>query len=840
MKKQNYFNRFYLDKEKDIVVTLYQENEDELEYIIETPNHHTGNLITNLAKVCKVETKTGENDMRIITGRIPASINGDNEEVYIFRLGGIKIANIYTDGIIEMKAKIPAITKTLMSQTKSYKLDIKKTIIKSYVYKKSKFRTDLHTHMNAMLPPDALIALGIKHQIRYPLYYINKLGLKITEEQSARLEMYRGEIEQRYIYSELEGKILDRKIKDETYINFADLILNNLENAEENIRKIRNSLALIKDGQAVFTNLEKLYTYRYVFAKGRESKIKIDINKKIAEKVPEKDVKNYLVRMLEDAKKGSKYENNNILKDKLLWISREYQKQGIKYIEIATTDLTKKGEKGTMFLEQVHEILPLTEAETGVSIRFLAGLRRVWLTPTEIREALDVLKALSKSPYVVGSDIIGEEINDITEFKDVIKELVEYALNEDSEYTIRIHAGENDAYKDNVVKAIECVKDAVPEGKKAPRFRVGHGLHIEDLDTVRGKEIIKEMQDIGVVLEFQLSSNVRLNNLTEITRHPIKKYLENDIKCVQGTDGFGIYGTDTFEEQIALQNLLGLDDSDFIKMRKVEDEIIENSKTYFQEKSEAFEKLLNGRTITEALLEVEEQNFKTNSENKTEIKIGANLREAKEVLKEKIISLLPQEKVPVIIAGGSFNSQGRETVLNESAKNALRELVEKLDDKKAYFVVGHKMQGYEKALIDLSKELNKKFQINAIVPKMVSEEVSNSILKNNLDGVCVSIEPEELGIYKSFNYEIFERRNSIVVAFDGNSPVANLIQEAKNGKGKSKIYVNKDAEALREKAKFLEGYVVEFDKSDSLAEKVLNDNPELRIQENNAFKKFDI
>ena len=86
MKKQNYFNRFYLDKEKDIVVTLYKENDDELEYIIETPNHHTGNLITNLAKVCKVETKTGENDMRVIKGRIPASINGDNEEVYIFRL----------------------------------------------------------------------------------------------------------------------------------------------------------------------------------------------------------------------------------------------------------------------------------------------------------------------------------------------------------------------------------------------------------------------------------------------------------------------------------------------------------------------------------------------------------------------------------------------------------------------------------------------------------------------------------------------------------------------------------------------------------------------------------
>ena len=168
------FGKFYLDKEKDIVVNLYRINEDELLYILETPNHNTGNLITNLAKLCKVETIKNENDMKIIQGKISESINGANEGVYIFRLGGIKIANIYLDGKIDVKATIPAISKTLMSQTKDYKLPIEKTIIKSYILKKCKFRTDLHTHMNANLNPDILIALGIAHQIRYPLYY-NKI-----------------------------------------------------------------------------------------------------------------------------------------------------------------------------------------------------------------------------------------------------------------------------------------------------------------------------------------------------------------------------------------------------------------------------------------------------------------------------------------------------------------------------------------------------------------------------------------------------------------------------------------------------------------------------------------
>ena len=117
--KDTLFNRFYLDKEKDIIVNLQKTNNDEITYILETPNHNTGNLITNLAKICGLQIQKNNKDMKIIIGKILASINSNNEEVYIFRLGGIKIANIYEDRI-EIKAKIPAITKTFMSQTKNY------------------------------------------------------------------------------------------------------------------------------------------------------------------------------------------------------------------------------------------------------------------------------------------------------------------------------------------------------------------------------------------------------------------------------------------------------------------------------------------------------------------------------------------------------------------------------------------------------------------------------------------------------------------------------------------------------------------------------------------------
>lgn len=833
MENSKIINKFYLDKEKDIIINLYQTNEDELTYILETPNHGTGNLITNLAKICNLKTTKNEKNMKIIKGTIPASINGDNEEVYIFRLGGIKIANIYTDGRIEIKATIPAISKTLMSQTKRYNLSIKQTLVKSYILKKAKFRTDLHTHMNANLSADCLIALGIKHQVRYPLYYIKKINLEITKEQEKEIYEQRKEVEKQFENSELQGKYLTRRIDDNTFINFADLILNNLENADENIKKIRKSLEILKDGQAVFTNLEKLYLYRYVFAKGTESQEKIKLEKEKIEKIPDKKIKEILNQMLEDSKKESPYKNNNLRQDKLLWIAREYQKQGIYYTEIADTTLTKKGIPAIELLEEIHQIMPQIEKETGVKIRFLVAIRRIPLTIIKdaktssnyLRENLNVLKAVSKSPYVVGSDFIGEEINDISELKPAIEEIVQYACNEDNGYTIRIHAGENDSLKDNVRKSIECVKQSLKAGQKMPRIRIGHGLYTAKLDSKEGQKLIQEIKEAGAVLEFQLTSNVRLNNLSNLKNHPIKKYLDNDIKCVQGTDGGGCYGTDTVDEQLAIQNLLGLSNDDFIKMRKVEDEIIEHENKYFEEKSKKFNEFLAGRTIREAILELENKIEEENKNNHIPLRINHNI-ESEKILKNKI-KKLPEDKIPIIIAGGSFNAKNRVTQTTEAGIQMLEELIQKIDNKKVYFVIGHKMEGYEKAIIDISKKLHKKFEVCAIIPKMISTEEANKLMDTAITGIRISTENEGLGIYKSFNYEIFERRSSVVIAFDGNSPVSNLIQEAKNGKGKAKIYVNEDNYNLRVKAKTLQGYVTSFKMGDNIINKILEDNIEL-------------
>ena len=166
-----YFTWFFLDNEKDIIVNLYKDL-DRMFYVLKTPNHSTGNLIRNISKICGLSLSKDEDGMLIIKGGVPCYVDGSNRESYIFKLRDTEVASIYLDGTVEVKATISAIAKTLMSQTKDFAMPVGKTIFKTYIRRELKFRADMHTHMNGNLPGDVLIALGISHQIRYPLYYV--------------------------------------------------------------------------------------------------------------------------------------------------------------------------------------------------------------------------------------------------------------------------------------------------------------------------------------------------------------------------------------------------------------------------------------------------------------------------------------------------------------------------------------------------------------------------------------------------------------------------------------------------------------------------------------------
>ncbi len=810
-----FFGRFYLDKEKDMIVSLYKEGE-EMQYVLSTPNHHSGNLITNLAALCDLPLSEDENAKLVIRGRVPCYITAYNEELYIFRMGGTKVANIYPDGRIEMKASIPSLSKTLMSQTKDYRLDIAKTIIKTYIFRECKFRTDLHTHMNANLAPDILIALGIFHQIRYPLYYIRKLGLILTAEQEEKLARRRKRTEKKYIDSGLRGKYLDRKIDDNTFINFAEFILKSPENAEYNIPRIRASLAVMKDGQAVFTNLEKVYLYRYVFTKGVPAKDRTELAD--IERIPDPDIARAVLQMQKDHA-SSVYRGNTIFQDKLLWTARSYASKGIRYAEISDTTLVKKDGAAEM-LRQVHEVMPSVMEETGVMLRFLAGIRRIPLTIVKdniapanyLMENLQVLRAVAMDPYVAGSDILGEEINDIRDIRPVIKELTEIA-EQHRAFVIRIHAGENDSLRDNVANSIQCVLDSLKTGQKVPHIRIGHGLYTSNLQSPKGRKLIQTITDNQVVLEFQITSNVRLNNLSLVERHPLKEYLAAGIPCVQGTDGGALYGTDSIDEQLALEKLLSLTREEILAMRHTEELIIRESEEAFRAKNTLWRNVSAGTEVKQFF----EDRIREVVNEREELKLRSDRLVSAEVFSEKIAEM-PPEKLPVIIAGGSFNNDRHKTGLSAAGRDLIDRLLDRGDPEKMCFVIGHELKGYEKYLVQKNRA---RFEIFAFVP-CETEPAEVKKLRDVPVRIRVAIEPSSVGIYKSIAYEIFKRRTSVLLALDGNSAAVNLMQEAKNAKKKCRIFVNPHARMISAKARSLAGYVTMLDEKEDMAGLILD------------------
>ena len=70
-----YFGKFYLDKEKDIVVTLGMD-QSVLSYTIHAINHQSDNLINNLAVISGQATRV-QDGRTVITGTIPCYIKGD-------------------------------------------------------------------------------------------------------------------------------------------------------------------------------------------------------------------------------------------------------------------------------------------------------------------------------------------------------------------------------------------------------------------------------------------------------------------------------------------------------------------------------------------------------------------------------------------------------------------------------------------------------------------------------------------------------------------------------------------------------------------------------------------
>lgn len=254
--------------------------------------------------------------------------------------------------------------------------------------------------------------------------------------------------------------------------------------------------------------------------------------------------------------------DENLIKNYILQIAKNYASKGVKYCELSvspwifngspnlkTGEYKERENRHKYFLKAVQE----AKKKYGVDVAFLLATPRV-------NRSKEALEAFTKSfideidyPIVSGIDLLGHEITSNKDYTYLFASAAKMcATHELSNYTIRCHAGESAEYEDNVKIFLQSVKSEIDALKKKgipankdffPNLRIGHGLH-----GVLNDETLKLIKDTGAIIEINASSNMSLNNITELKQIPIKKYLDLGIRVVLGTDGAGLYGTDSRQE----------------------------------------------------------------------------------------------------------------------------------------------------------------------------------------------------------------------------------------------------------------------------------------------------
>jgi adenosine deaminase len=341
-------------------------------------------------------------------------------------------------------------------------------------------RTDLHTHSSGQVSAEGLMEIALRGKVLYPTRLLDELGIQYQDKDIKRTK--------RFFYPPTDGPDIGSIPDEEDGVS--------LDTLSTNARKILGAaMSVAPDRQVTFGDLE-VSPYRFRTPITKSPLIAYELLKKYAD---------------------------------------EYSQQGVEYAEITATS---SGLLQSEYLEMVHVHLPQIEAETGVKLRFLAGLPRNLPQELLARE-VKKLTIAGASPYIVGVDFVGFEDNKIGDLEPHISAIAEWACAHDPEFTLRIHAGENRKNPSNVRESLRLAQ------KYRMRVRIGHAAHGLDEEAL---EIAEELaKDDLVIIEFNPDSNLALNNIDTAEELEMVKCLNRAIPFVVCSDGGGLFQTDIWQ-----------------------------------------------------------------------------------------------------------------------------------------------------------------------------------------------------------------------------------------------------------------------------------------------------
>ena len=341
-------------------------------------------------------------------------------------------------------------------------------------------RTDLHTHSSGQVSAKGLMEIALRNRVPYPTRLLDELNITYSDKDVC--------ITTRYFYPPTDGRDIGRIPTEESAVPISNL-------STQSRKILAAAMSVPPDRQVTFGDLEvSVYRFRTPITK------------------------------------------SPLIARDLLWkYAEEYANQGVQYAEITATS---SGLLTPEYIDMLHLELPQIERDTGVKLRFLAGLPRNLPAQILAHEARK-LTVIGASPYIVGVDFVGFEDNKIEHLEPHIRAIAEWAKDNDPEFTLRIHAGENRKNLSNVRESLRLAQ------KYRMRVRIGHAAHGLDEDALEIAESLAK-EDL-VVIEFNPDSNLALNNIDTAEELEMVQCLNRDIPFVLCSDGGGLFQTDIWQ-----------------------------------------------------------------------------------------------------------------------------------------------------------------------------------------------------------------------------------------------------------------------------------------------------
>jgi hypothetical protein len=467
--------------------------------------------------------------------------------------------------------------------------------------------TDLHTHLSAQVSGADLIELGLKYDVLYPTVALDILKVSYKKDDIRHIPK---RIFLPLAHMQSSGDGMEPAVPLTSLSGHA-------------LKTLQRALCLSPEDQHTFDTIEAVYYLREPFTK-----------------------------------------NLNLLPDILRAIAEDYAKQHIRYAELSSNAVLD-----TKWLRCIHDAMPEIERSTGVQLRFKAGLPRN-LDDAVFGARITQYKRAAASPYVVGADILGYEINKTSHMHHHLTELAHWIKENQPEGILQIHAGENAKNLTNVREALQLAHD------HGIRLHVGHSLYGIDEDTMKLAMELAIRNDI--IVQFNADSNLATNNIDFPRDVPLPRFIKAGIPSMLGSDGAGMYLTSAM--QIAMAGLYcGISHDDFKAIRAAEETYILRQQAVFDQKSHEFPLYY----------------FDNAEATQSEKKAPQPITDAGKTKDKRIsadadtLQKLIHEKCPILLAGAGGSSWNDvPTNIQHEIIHGLDLLLVRLDPDKIYFIKG--------------------------------------------------------------------------------------------------------------------------------------------------------